>query len=191
MQAKELLRLDEARAERREAASDGPQPPLAPFARHPLAAEEPRWDCDSVLSLRSNADNHPALLGEPGRRRWRPNPDPKDPSPAIRLSAKTGLPVGFTGAANEHGGRGGGDGGVRAGSEAGAGGGCRDGASAADNSVATAARRRGESAEEKRERKAAVKDTRVRPVIGAGLGCGAYAQLPSQRVSSHTLNLGR
>lgn len=156
--------MEEARAERREAASEGPQPPLAPFARHPLAAEEPRWDCESVLSLRSNADNHPALLGEPGRRRWRPSP--KDPSPAIRLSAKTGLPVGFMGAANERGGRGGGGGNgvVRAGSAAGATGGCRDGASAAGDSVASAARRRGESAEEKRERKAAVKDTRVRLV---------------------------
>ena len=163
-QARELVRLEEARAERREAAADEPRPPLAPFARHPLAAEEPRWDCESVLSLRSNADNHPALLGEPGRRRWRPDPTA---SPAIRLSAKTGLPVGFTGAANERGGRYGGG----VGSAAGATGGCGDGASAAGDSVASAARRRGESAEEKRVRKAAVKETRVRLGVLRGVGC--------------------
>ncbi|KAK9846608.1 hypothetical protein WJX81_007566 [Elliptochloris bilobata] len=67
--ARELLRLEEARAERREGSTDDPRPPPAPFARHPDAAEEQRWDCESVLSLRSNADNHPALLAEPARRR--------------------------------------------------------------------------------------------------------------------------
>lgn len=127
-----------------------------------------------MLSLRSNADNHPAVLGEPGRRRW--CPDPKEPSPAIRLSAKTGLPVGFTGAANDRGGRDGGGGGVRAGSAAGATGGGFDCASVAGDSVASAARRRGESAEEKRERKAAVKDTRVRLLrLSQGLGFGLLA----------------
>ncbi len=143
-QARELVRSEEERAERR--AGSGPDPgarPLAPLARHPDAPEDARWDCESVLSLRSNLDNHPALLAEPGRPRrgcfsaW---PDPGASAAPIRLSAKTGLPVGFTGATGAAG----------------------DGASAAGESAASSVRRRDESAEEKRERKAAVRDARVR-----------------------------
>lgn len=44
-----------------------------------LSDDEEQWDCESILSTRSNLDNHPARIGEPQR---------------IRLSAKTGLPIG-------------------------------------------------------------------------------------------------
>ena len=33
------------------------------------AAQRERWDCESVLSLRSNLDNHPGKIQDPGRLR--------------------------------------------------------------------------------------------------------------------------
>ncbi|KAL3156668.1 Protein ltv1 [Trebouxia sp. C0009 RCD-2024] len=45
------------------------------------------WDCESVLSLRSNLDNHPGTISEQSNRRYRPA------SGKIKLAAKTGLPI--------------------------------------------------------------------------------------------------
>jgi len=168
-QARELVRAEEERAERR--AGSGPDPgarPLAPLARHPDAPEDARWDCESVLSLRSNLDNHPALLAEPGRPRrgcFAARPDPGAAAAPIRLSAKTGLPVGFTGSTGAAGARGAASypaRGVHARASDGAAAPAGDGASAAGESAASSVRRRDESAEEKRERKAAVRWARVR-----------------------------
>lgn len=47
--------------------------------------EVSKWDAETVLSLRSNLDNHPGTLDAPRRGK-------------IRLSSKTGLPVGYVGA---------------------------------------------------------------------------------------------
>lgn len=50
-----------------------------------------QWDCESVLSLRSNLDNHPGKIVEPSNK--------KKYTPAmggiIELSSKTGLPAGY------------------------------------------------------------------------------------------------
>ena len=45
---------------------------------------EQRWDCESVLSLRSNLDNHPGTILEQPRRRYQPAQG------KIKLAAKTG-----------------------------------------------------------------------------------------------------
>ncbi len=168
------MRAEEARAERR--AGSGLDPgaqPLAPLARHPDAPEDARWDCESVLSLRSNLDNHPALLAEPGRPRrgcFSARPDPSAAAAPIRLSAKTGLPVGFTGTAGARGAASYPARGLhaRAGDIAATPAG--DGASAAGESAASSVRRRDESAEEKRERKAAVREARVRTLARLASG---------------------
>jgi hypothetical protein len=43
-------------------AGEGPQP-VGAYERHQTVQD--RWDCESVLSLRSNLDNHPASITEP------------------------------------------------------------------------------------------------------------------------------
>jgi hypothetical protein len=57
-----------------------------------------RWDCESVLSLRSNLDNHPGRIVEPQRRMGARG------GSGIALSAKTGMPLatGVTGAMSAH-----------------------------------------------------------------------------------------
>ena len=45
---------------------------------------EAKWDCESVLSLRSNLDNHPGVISEQSSRRYKPA------SGRIKLAAKTG-----------------------------------------------------------------------------------------------------
>lgn len=132
--------------------------------------ETPResWDCESVLSLRSNLDNHPALLGE-AQKPWI---RAERKTGQIRLSAKTGAPVlGDRGkGAGEResqakrelqlgGGREGGSGGKGRGEEQGS---SSDGEDQEGRSVASSVSRRGESAEEKKERKARVKEEQVR-----------------------------
>merc|ERR1711974_512408 len=92
-----------------------------------------QWDCESILSTYSNLYNHPTLLDEPKKQ--------------IKLSKKTGLPVDFVGRKE-----------------------CSDGSvseeECSDGGVSTVstnfgeARPRKETAEEKRERKAAVKAMR-------------------------------
>ncbi len=72
----------------------------APEATELVAVADPlrdRWDCESVLSLRSNLDNHPARIAEPAHSRkprtgFGAAPDAGRPA-RIVLSAKTGLPV--------------------------------------------------------------------------------------------------
>ncbi|KAG2495893.1 hypothetical protein HYH03_006131 [Edaphochlamys debaryana] len=116
--------------------------------------EAERWDCESVLSLTSNLENHPAKIVEPQRRTGARG------GPAIRLSAKTGMPLlGGTGA-------GGVDAAIPEGSEEaaeeGSGSGSEDGGEPAGSVLdpALLVRRKGETAEERKERKAAVKEAR-------------------------------
>jgi protein LTV1 len=56
-----------------------------------VVEQDDRWDCESVLSLRSNLENHPARIAEPQRRAGCRSGD------AIRLSSKTGMPAGYGG----------------------------------------------------------------------------------------------
>ena len=88
-QAKEALRLAED-AELRGV----PEPTQMVAVSDPLRE---RWDCESVLSMRSNLDNHPARIAEPAHSRkprlgFGAPPDVGRPA-RIVLSAKTGLPV--------------------------------------------------------------------------------------------------
>ena len=158
-QAREMLRAAE------EAESRG-----APEATQmvSLGPHRERWDCESVLSLRSNLDNHPARISEPGHGR-----KPRSGSTAsaaqhptrITLSAKTGLPVGSA-ERTASGGRSGEDELVSASTQAGP----------------AAQPRRGETPEEKKARKAATKESNVRP-------CRLLQFAPVQ--SGSPLNLGR
>lgn len=101
-----------------------------------------KWDCETVLSLRSNLDNHPGTIDT-------------GPRGKITLSAKTGLPVGFVGARPLAEVAEGSEGSGEEGSEGGSGG------SEGDVPVnAGQARPRGETAEERRERKREVKEAR-------------------------------
>ena len=98
--------------------------------------EREHWDCESVLTTLSNLDNHPGRILEPSLRR-RPLQQGQ-----IQLSSKTGLPVGRSG-------------GVQQGTAV-----SRIGKPRRQQQQQQ--RQRGESCEEKRARKAAVKDARVR-----------------------------
>lgn len=86
------------------------QPPVAPPAEEILIdgksyyseRERNPFDCESVLSTHSNLDNNPTTIGASrSRRRRRQNTNPlpgvPQPSTAIRLSNKTGLPIGIMG----------------------------------------------------------------------------------------------
>ena len=79
LQTRELLR----RAEEEEAKQSAEQPSTSGSR---LVSETPqeRWDCESVLSLRSNLDNHPGTISEQSNRRYKPT------SGKIKLAAKTG-----------------------------------------------------------------------------------------------------
>ena len=77
MQTKELLRIA---AEEEEA----PAKPSTSGTRIIDDAPEQRWDCESVLSMRSNLDNHPGVISEQSNRRYR------SAGGKIRLAAKTG-----------------------------------------------------------------------------------------------------
>jgi len=56
------------------------------------------WDCESILSTYSNLDNNPVTIGSSGRRKKKSrNPNlgiPEETVEQIRLSNKTGLPLG-------------------------------------------------------------------------------------------------
>ncbi|KAL4443797.1 hypothetical protein ABPG75_011534 [Micractinium tetrahymenae] len=126
--------------------------------------ERERWDCESVLSLRSNLDNHPGRISEPrgGNRRPRSTAGSSAALPGdggiIRLG-RMGIPMGVlpprrgAGAAAEQQQQ-------QQQQEEGA----EEGASEGQAPVAAVAvpheRRKGETAEEKRARKAAVKDAK-------------------------------
>jgi protein LTV1 len=113
------------------------------------------WDCESVLSTYSNLDNNPAVINRPGgARRKKKNKNRADDASSvqsfddeesyvqqIKLSTKTGLPLnldkGFDGEEESS---------------------AMDGASVWTTGTNKGeARRRGESAEEKKARKAAIK----------------------------------
>lgn len=80
VKTKELLRIAEEEEE-------APAKPSTSGTRIIDDAPEQRWDCESVLSLRSNLDNHPGVISEQSNRRYR------SAGGKIRLAAKTGLPV--------------------------------------------------------------------------------------------------
>jgi protein LTV1 len=120
--AKEYAREYEARPQR-----DGlPDAPVRHFDDDP----QERWDCESVLSLRSNLENHPGKISEPNRRG-------KPGGAKIHLSAKTGLPI------------------VR---ETTDGSSSSEGSETFSVATTSVARRKGESKEEKKARKGAVKE---------------------------------
>ena len=112
-----------------------------------------RWDCESVLSLRSNLDNHPGRISEPARRLRAPRGTSQLGSSVgaaqITLSTKTGLPLGAH--------RSGGGAGVAPLTEKELG-----RRAVPEGSVMSVQSRRGETAEEKKARKGAVKEGNVR-----------------------------
>ncbi|EFJ46956.1 hypothetical protein VOLCADRAFT_92444 [Volvox carteri f. nagariensis] len=146
----------------------------------PLQASE-RWDCESILSLTSNLENYPAkIVDEPQHQHRRNKGGVAAPPPAagglIRLSAKTGMPVLVSGtaavAAAPAGGGGaaavttipeeaaGGEGGEEDEQQDTSGSGDEQGAGGSVLDPALLARRKGETAEERKARKSAVKEAR-------------------------------
>lgn len=115
-----------------------------------------RWDCESVLSLRSNLDNHPGRIVEPQKRTGGKG------GAKITLSHKTGMSVVERGAgaagmgveeAIPEGPEGGEESVQGSGDESGSGG-------EGEGGGVLLERRKGETAEERRVRKAAVKEAR-------------------------------
>ena len=78
-QTRELLRKAEE-----EEARQAAEPLLTSSGRRSHDEPEQRWDCESVLSMRSNLDNHPGVISEQPTRRYRPV------GGKIKLAAKTG-----------------------------------------------------------------------------------------------------
>ena len=104
----ELLPIDEVLADANMILSDPLRPPPTEeilIDGKSYFSEKMRnpWDCESILSTYSNLDNNPVVIGAEGRRRRR---KPKnngssnatacgeEPEQQIRLSEKTGLPLG-------------------------------------------------------------------------------------------------
>lgn len=79
-------------------AGEGPQP-VGAYERHQTVQD--RWDCESVLSLRSNLDNHPASITEPhsSRRARRQvlGAHKDEPAGYIKLGRSSGIPLGVMG----------------------------------------------------------------------------------------------
>ncbi|KAK9819819.1 hypothetical protein WJX72_002761 [[Myrmecia] bisecta] len=136
LKARERLRVAESMDDSRPA-GDG----LPHYLEEDEQAE--RWDCESVLSLRSNLDNHPAQIGESG---MKPRLGQRALAHQIRLSGKTGMPVGYVGPQK------------KAASESGQE--LRDDASVLSHSSPLPPRVKGEGAEEKKQRKQAVKEAK-------------------------------
>jgi protein LTV1 len=127
----------QARAEAARDSSDDDECVMSHFAPAP----QERWDCESILTLQSDFSRQPGCIAQEERRWQRPRAAP-DRS-AVRLSAKTGLPLGVVGGRAQS----------------------RRGACAAEDEEGVAqgvnlgeARKRGEAGEDKKARKAAVKD---------------------------------
>lgn len=78
LQTRALLRI--AEEEEEQAATR----PSAVGSRIVDDTPQQQWDCESVLSLRSNLDNHPGTISEQSSRRYKPA------SGRIKLAAKTG-----------------------------------------------------------------------------------------------------
>ncbi|KAI3428268.1 hypothetical protein D9Q98_006647 [Chlorella vulgaris] len=145
--AEEEAAQEEAEQAAREARGEVKQEREPAF---PEPRERERWDCESVLSLRSNLDNHPGSISEP--RSYRPRrrgygSEDGGAGGLIRLDAR-GMPVGFMPRRGMAGGPDAADGG-HAGSDV-----QEEGAAA----TAVPERRKGETADEKRARKEAVKE---------------------------------
>lgn len=79
LQTRELLRIAEEEEEEEAAAK-----PSAVGSRFAVDTPQQQWDCESVLSLRSNLDNHPGTISEQSSRRYKPA------NGKIKLAAKTG-----------------------------------------------------------------------------------------------------
>lgn len=76
IQAKELLQaslLDE-----------GAYVPVVPASGDGMLHTR-QWDCESVLSMQTNLDNHPSLLGEPSSSRYQYCRTTITQSPLVRL----------------------------------------------------------------------------------------------------------
>ena len=129
--------------------------------------ERERWDCESVLSMRSNLDNHPGRISEPSRLpRPRRGGNEAGPGPrtlgAIRLDSK-GIPMGVLpprlAAAAAAAAAGAGD--AQAAADGDSGGGSSGGEEVeAAGGGAPLERHKGETAEEKKARKEAVKQAK-------------------------------
>ncbi|GLI61075.1 hypothetical protein VaNZ11_003340, partial [Volvox africanus] len=119
-----------------------------------------RWDCESILSLTSNLENHPGKIVEPQRRTGGKG------GGLIRLSVKTGMPVVPGGMAGDSRGRPATAPAIQEDEEEGASGegsGSGDEEEEGTGSVldpGMLTRRKGETAEERKARKAAVKEAR-------------------------------
>ncbi|KAG1671900.1 hypothetical protein FOA52_003467 [Chlamydomonas sp. UWO 241] len=120
--------------------------------RQVVVERDDRWDCESVLSLRSNSTNHPGRIAEPQARIG----DRK--GGAIKINAKTGMPSSMRVEATAAGGAipEGDEDADESGSEASSGGHVEDGEEG--RSAVIMERKKGETAEEKKARKSAVKD---------------------------------
>ncbi|GAX78082.1 hypothetical protein CEUSTIGMA_g5524.t1 [Chlamydomonas eustigma] len=127
---------------------------------------EDRWDCESVLSLRSNLDNHPAKIAEPQRRAGSRG------AGTIKLSNKTGMPAAYVAGSTTSGHREGNDFECQTSNEVVKQQVCNDAEDSSSNvsdsghveqdegRVIILERKRDETAEEKRLRKASVKDAK-------------------------------
>ena len=89
--AKEAIRKMEAAAAEHEDGEDGedgdgaaPANAHVEIDRRKFEREDAKWDCESILSLRSNLYNHPGTITEPSSK----------PPKTIKLG-KNGLPVGY------------------------------------------------------------------------------------------------
>ncbi|PSC71647.1 LTV1-like protein isoform A [Micractinium conductrix] len=159
--AHEALRRAEEEAAAAEAAAAEAGDERRERLPRPVAPERERWDCESVLSLRSNLDNHPGSISEPRYAPRRPRAasaaggDAGAGAGLIRLDPRTGIPLGVlprrgAGAAPEQQGAAAAD----SGSDQ------DEGEAAAARASGVPERRKGESAEEKKARKAAVKEAK-------------------------------
>lgn len=156
------------------------------------------WDCESMLSFTSNLDNYPGSILEPRTPRRRA---PRSAAAAataaagsgggIRLSEKTGLPVGYGGGAAA--GRSGARGAAAPGTTSAPGG---DGSEDEEDAAARPATRRvkGETAEEKKERKSGVKEANVwwTGLSGMEFGglCGVWGMWTLACLAGEELGIG-
>ena len=143
-----------------EVSAEGAEPPLVTELVRVAAEPRDRWDCETIVSTYSNLENRPAVLdgGAPRRQRGGAASSAAAAGAAmpaqIRLG-KTGLPVEFVPRAKPTGGADGGGDDSDDGSDSDGG---ADVGPGAEWRCET--RRKGETAEEKRARKAAVKEGR-------------------------------
>ena len=111
----------------------------------PKAPVRAKWDCATIVSTYTNTENHPQLVDDDddGAKRKKKQPA------VIKLSAKTGLPLGVLDAVADS------DGDDEEGDS-----GEEDDAAGVGSAAPVAPRAKGETAEERKARKQAVKEAR-------------------------------